>query len=276
MTEAEAITLLGTYGVDPSSITSTDRYSNSVDVGDVVAISPAVGTLVPPDQTFTLFISIGPAPASRWTGATDPVTGAAIKEIAAAEQEVVPVVFAHLEMDGADLYFNNSSVTFPWDDNLWIGAGHMGDIEAVQEAQDLIAQPVRLTISGIDADVIQDAMNANYKDGAVTLYLALLNHDTLEIIDEPEELWSGFMDVMTIEADQNSGSISVVCEHWLRVAPVISLYTDQEQQVIDVGDRFFQFTKDIPNYVGNWGGQSLSYGGGGGGGGTRGPVRNKH
>jgi hypothetical protein len=258
----------------PLTTTTVGEYSATVDVGDVIRTDPAEGEIVDPDSVITIYVSLGPRPATRWTGTLDD-SGAPIHETAANQQQVVPVVFVHLDIEGSPLYLNNSNCNFEWDDETWLGTGQMGDIEAISEAQDLIAQPVSLTLSGVDSDVVTDAMDANYKGRDVVIYLALVHPDTLALQDDPEEIWSGFMDVMKLEIGQNHGQIGLTCEHWLRIAPVISLYTDQEQQVIESGDRFFQFTKDIPNFVGNWGGKSMSYGGGGGGG--RGPRnRNQH
>jgi hypothetical protein len=250
-------------------------YQNhgTVPEGEVIRTDPAAGEVVDPDSTVTIYVSLGPAPASRWSGTLDAQSGVPVHEIAANRQEVVPVVFVFLDIEGSPLYLNNSNCNFEWDGQTWLGTGQMGDIEAISEAQDLIAQPVSLTLSGVDSDVVTDAMDANYKGRDVVIYLALLNPDTLAFEDEPEEIWSGFMDVMKLEKGQNHGQINLTCEHWLRIAPVISLYTDQEQQVIESGDRFFQFTKDIANFMGNWGGKPMSYNGpgvGSGGGGRPG------
>ncbi len=166
----------------------------------------------------------------------------------------MPVVFVFLDVQGSPLYLNNSNVNLVWDGQTWIGAGKMGDIDAVSEAQDLIAQPVKLTISGVDADVVTDARTSVYAGRDAIIYVGLLEPETLAFIDDPQEVWSGFMDVMELEADQGIGQITMTCEHWLRRSPVVSLYTDQEQQTLEPGDLFFQFTKDIANYVGNWGG----------------------
>jgi hypothetical protein len=274
-TYADAKAELEALGAD-LVVTDEYAYSETVEEGHVISQDPPGGTLVAPGSTVVLTVSLGPRPATRWTGAT--VGGVPIHETAANQQQVVPVVFVHLDIEGSPLYLNNSNCNFEWDGQTWLGAGQMGDIEAISEAQDLIAQPVSLTLSGVDADVVTDAMDANYKGRDVVIYLALVHPDTLALQDDPEEIWSGFMDVMKLEIGQNHGQIGLTCEHWLRIAPVISLYTDQEQQVIESGDRFFQFTKDIPNYVGDWGGKPQGYGTGGGGSGGRNPrgPRNHH
>ncbi len=259
----------------PLTTVTVTQYHGSVPAGEVIRTDPEAGEAVDPNSVITIYVSLGPAPAGRWSGALEASSGLPIHEVAARQQEVVPVVFVYLDVEGSPLYLNNSNCNFEWDGQTWLGAGQMGDIEAISEAQDLIAQPVSLTLSGVDSDVVTDAMEANYKGRDVVIYLALVHPDTLALQDDPGEIWSGFMDVMKLTKGQNHGEIALTCEHWLRIAPVISLYTDQEQQVIESGDRFFQFTKDIPNYVGNWGGKSMNYGGSGGG--HRGPRnRNQH
>lgn len=201
--------------------------------------------------------------AGRWTSASN--------ETAAAAQSVVAVTFVDLDIVGDRLRLNDSNVNLEWGGYTWYGIGTFGGIEAVEESQDLIAQPVRLTLSGVETSLITDAMTTQYQGRAVTIYVGVLNPATLAFIDTPEEVWSGFMDVMTLEADHGLGKITLTCEHWLRVDPAASRYTDEQQQALYASDRFFQFLYEIPGYVGKWGSRDVSYGGGGNGGPGGGP-----
>lgn len=205
---------------------------------------------------------------TRWTSSTH--------EAAAEAQSVRPVMFVDLEIPGDRQRLNDSNLTIPWNGFDWQGVGTYGGMEAIEEGQDLIAQPVKLTLSGVETNLITDAMTTQYQGQPVVIYVAPLNVDTLALTDPPEEVWSGFMDVMVGEADHGVGKITLTCEHWLRVDPAASRYTDEQQQVLFAGDRFFQFTHEIPGFVGKWGTRDVGYGGQGnfgpgGGGGPRNP-----
>lgn len=190
---------------------------------------------------------------TRWTSAAN--------QTAAEAQSVVAVTFVDLDIPGDRLRLNDSNLNLEWGGFTWSGVGTFGGIEAIEESQDLIAQPVRLTLSGVEANLITDALTTQYQGRAATIYVAPLNPDSLQFLDTPEEAWSGFMDVMTLEADHKLGKISLTCEHWLRVDPASSRYTDEQQQALFAADRFFQFTHEIANYVGKWGSRDVTYGG---------------
>lgn len=197
------------------------------------------------------------ASTGRWTSA--------LNDAAAAEQSIVAVTFVDLDISGDRQRLNDSNLTLTWGGFDWQGVGTFGGIEAIAEASDLVSQPLRLTLSGVETQNITDAMTTQYQGRAVVVYVGLLNKDTLAFIADPEEVWSGYMDVMTLEADQGSGTITLTCEHWLRIAPAVSRYTDEEQQALYSGDRFFQYLHEIPNYIGKWGHRDVTHGGGGSG-----------
>lgn len=182
-------------------------------------------------------------------------------ETEAAEQSIVPVMFVDLDIVGDRLRLNDSNLTLNWGDFDWLGVGTFGSIDGVDESHDLIAQPVKLTLSGVEAQYVTDARTTQYQGRAAVVYIGLLNKQTLAFIDTPEEVWSGFMDVMTPEADHNVGKITLTCEHWLRLAATAGRWTDEDQQARYSGDRFFQFLYEIPGYVGKWGSRDVSHGG---------------
>ena len=190
---------------------------------------------------------------SRWISSAN--------EAEAAEQSIVAVMFVDLDIVGDRQRLNDSNLTINWGGFDWLGVGSYGGIDAVSEANDLIAQPVTLTLSGVDPQNVTDARTTQYQGRAVVIYIGLLDKRTYALIDTPEEVWSGFMDVMTPTIDDRDGTITVTCEHWLRLAATAGRWTDEDQQARFSGDRFFQFIHDIPTFVGKWGARDVSHGG---------------
>lgn len=189
---------------------------------------------------------------TRWTSSSN--------QTAAAERTVVLVTFAHLEIPGDELRLCDAPVTVTWGGFDWSGVGGHGGVEAVSESIELIAQPVKMTLSGVDAQYITDAMTAQYHGQPVTLYIGLMNVSTHALIDTPEEIWSGFMDVMHIQVEKGKATITVDCEHRLRRQPVTARYTDEDQRELYSGDRFFAFLHLIPGYVAKWGANNVGGG----------------
>lgn len=189
---------------------------------------------------------------TRWTSSDN--------QTAAAQQTVVLVTFAHLEIPGDELYICDAPVTLNWGGQDWLGVGGYGGVEVVAESIELIAQPVKLTLSGVEPQYITDAMTSQYHGQPATLYIGLLDTSTHGLIDTPEEIWSGFMDVMHVEVEPGSATIRVDCEHRLRSQPKTARYTDEDQRGLYSGDRFFAFLHLIPGYVAKWGANTVGGG----------------
>lgn len=190
---------------------------------------------------------------TRWTSS--------LNQAEAAEQSIVPVIFVDLDIVGDRQRLNDSNLTIPWGGFDWIGVGSFGGIDGVSESHDLIAQPVKMTLSGVDPQYVTDARTTQYQGRSAVIHVGLLNKQTYALIDTPEEVWSGFMDVMLLEAGEREGKITLVCEHWMRLAATTGRWTDEDQQARYAGDRFFQFLHMIPGFVGKWGARDVDYGG---------------
>jgi hypothetical protein len=134
------------------------------------------------------------------------------------------------------------------------GVGRFGGIDLLEETIDLIATGVKLSLSGLDSDLVQTAMDEDvYQGRAVVLHFGLVDNDTNQLIDTPEILWEGHMDQMSISLDHGMGSINLTCEHRLRSEPRIARYTDADQHLAYPGDRFFDLVPKIAGYRGKWG-----------------------
>lgn len=142
--------------------------------------------------------------------------------------------------------------------NTYEGTGKMILSGSVEESIDVIAKPITLTLSGVDASMITTARSGGYQGRAVTLYLAIFNLDTGALIDTPETLWEGRMDAITIRLGFGEASLTLNCEHRLRREPRIARYTDQDQQLAYSGDRFFDLVPKIPGFKNKWGEKGVS------------------
>lgn len=258
MTEQEAIDFLEQQNAEGASLTWESRFELSLSVvaGDIIRTEPAFGEFVAPDEHVILYVSSGSFSA-RWV--TLAFHEAALQPVGA------PVLYVFLDFDGDPVYLNHSNVTFQWDNHDWLGAGELGAIDFPDETSDLTAQPLKLTLTGVDSAYLAHARESVYKGRTVVVYVAMHDPETLALLGTPEEFWRGFMDVMTLEADKGVGSITLTCEHWLRIAPAVTRYTNEDQQVLFSGDKFFEHLKTVGDR-GKWGGKDLGFGGNGGGG----------
>ena len=138
------------------------------------------------------------------------------------------------------------------------GVGRFGGIDIAEESISVIAKPVTLSLSGVDSSLLSTALLEQYQGRTATIYMGLLNTETLALIDTPETLWEGRMDVMTVQLGPETGSIKLNCEHRLRREPRIARYTDADQQLAYSGDLFFNLIGKIAGFKGTWGNKGVA------------------
>ncbi|MDQ5975733.1 MAG: hypothetical protein QG661_2942, partial [Actinomycetota bacterium] len=125
---------------------------------------------------------------------------------------------------------------------------------------DVIARPLRMTLSGIDSSLITTAMTEEYQGRSATIYLAFVNPETNALVDTPETVWEGRMDSMSIEISRGQATINLSCEPRLRREPRIARYSSEDQQLAYATDTFFDLVMTIPTFKGFWGARTSQYG----------------
>ena len=179
------------------------------------------------------------------------------------------VTFADLDFASGNLYVHDGLGTYTWGGNNWLGVGDFGGISSVEEGTEVSPYSLNLTLSGLDAGLVATALTENYFMRNVKVYLGLLDANDA-LIETPNQIWSGFMDVMSITAGASGGdSISLTCESELGKFDRSSnlKYTHANQQKKDSTDLFFEFLKDIEGVKISWGkaGSGTGVGGNSGG-----------
>jgi len=196
---------------------------------------------------------------------------------------VRPVTFAKLDFSSSTLYMHDSIGTFTWGGNDWLGVGDFGSVSAIEEGTDISPYSITLTLSGLDSTIadIGSAGTEDYYLRDVDIYLGLLDEDE-SLIEDPNPIWSGFMDVMTlVTGTQGNNSITLTCESELaKINRSADLkYTHVQQQRVNSNDLFFEYLHEIEGVKILWkdtnsGNLGVGSGGGGGGRGGGGRTRN--
>lgn len=202
---------------------------------------------------------------TRWASST--------AQTAAGQLDVVMVTLVDLDFASGHVRAHDGVGDLSFGGNTYLGVGQYGGIEAVTEDLEIVARPLKLTLSGVDASLVSTTMTEVYQNRAATIYIGILNKSTLQFVDTPEEVWGGRMDVLSIEVNEGTAVITLSCEHRLRREPRIARYTDQDQQLAYSGDNFFNNLSFIPGYRTNWGSLSVTYSRPPGGPGVREPRK---
>ena len=178
----------------------------------------------------------------------------ASNQAAAIAPHVEVVTFVSLDFGTGTVVLHTRTGTIEWGGYYWLGIGQLGSIDTIKEDTQVRPNGLRLTISGVDTALVQSAITEDYHGRPVAIYIGLLDTATNALIDTPEVAFKGVMDFLTVELNQNTGSISVNCEsemaRWQR--PRGLLYTHESQQLLYEGDRGFDMIPAIQNRVLDW------------------------
>lgn len=131
----------------------------------------------------------------------------------------------------------------------YTGSGGLLGISGLEEAGDLSAKGVTLTLSGISSSIISLALNEPYQGRSCRILFGVVN------VNDSVELFSGLMDVMTIEDSGETSTITLTVESKLVALerPVVRRYTHESQQALYPGDTFFSFVTDLQDKEIVWG-----------------------
>jgi len=123
----------------------------------------------------------------------------------------------------------------------WLGTGDLGHISRIQAGEEVSPYGIQLTLSGLDPDLVGEAIKEIYYQRPVTLYVGALN-DSDQLVATPDVMWTGFMDLMTASVGADGGDTLVLnCESELAMFERSRnlLFTNSSQQTISSGDTFF-------------------------------------
>jgi hypothetical protein len=139
--------------------------------------------------------------------------------------------------------------------NTYSGAGELLSITPVQETAQTRADGVEITISGVPAAILTYALDAEYQNKALIIYLGVLSKTTLQPSGNPYTLFSGLMDIMTINDGADSLSITVSAENKLIILnrDKVLRYTDQDQKRLFPTDKGLEYVASIQDKPLTWG-----------------------
>jgi hypothetical protein len=175
----------------------------------------------------------------------------------AAKNAVRIFVAADLDFSSGHVRVHDGIGDIVWGGNTFSGIGQFGNIEVVGESIEIIARSISLSLSGVDSSLVSTTMTEVYQNRSATIYIGFVSESTGAVVDTPETVWEGRMNQMSISSSSGAASIRLTCEHRLRREPRIARYTNEDQQLLFPGDRFFDLVPSIKGFVAKWGDASV-------------------
>jgi hypothetical protein len=147
----------------------------------------------------------------------------------------------------------NTGYNVNWNGHLWIGAGNLGSISAIEEGTDLQMYGITLTLTGIPSTYIAEGFGTGYSGRTATIWFAPLDSN-YQILSNPIVVFSGKMDTMPIKLGAQA-TIQVTVEsdlvQWERGKARV--YGNADQQGEYPADKGFEFIAQMVNQEIYWG-----------------------
>jgi len=163
-----------------------------------------------------------------------------------------PVLMAKL-LFSTPIYTHSGLGIIVFDTNNYLGVGILGGVAGLDETETVVPTSVKLSLNGLDSDLLAESMNASNFGDRVTLYFGYRNDDGTLIAD-PWIFWKGRVESSDLVAGTEN-IITVTIQHDLAILKknIGTRYTDEEQQRRFAGDTAFRFVSQMQIVQLNWG-----------------------
>ncbi|HEU4602313.1 MAG TPA: hypothetical protein VFS24_10110, partial [Steroidobacteraceae bacterium] len=103
---------------------------------------------------------------TRWASST--------AETAAGQLDVMMVTLVDLDFASGHVRAHDGVGELSFGGNTYDGLGKYGSIEGITEDLEIVARPLRLKLSGVDAALVTTAMTESYQNRSATVYIGIL------------------------------------------------------------------------------------------------------
>jgi hypothetical protein len=174
-------------------------------------------------------------------------------QTAIAQPNLVALLFVELDFASGFLRLTTAGHNVTWNSQTWTGVGLLGAVESIREDTGLQANGVKLTLSGVDPQVISIALQQAYQGRPAKIWVAFVN-DAGAIIADPLQIFGGRMDNMNV-SDGQTAAVVLNLENELAAwdRPRVRRFTDADQQAEYPGDLGMQFVTEAANRTLTWG-----------------------
>ena len=140
----------------------------------------------------------------------------------------------------------------------YLGIGTLGSISPVEETTDLAARGISMQLSGVPTAMLAVALTENYQGRECSVLFGALQTSGA-LVSSPVTIFSGRMDVMSINDDGQNATIGMTAENKLVDfrRPREVRYTDQEQKNLFPSDKGLEFVTAIQEKQIYWGNAKL-------------------
>lgn len=165
------------------------------------------------------------------------------------EDAIAPILLAKINTSGGDVRAWTGLGTLSFGGEDYIGGGNFVGVSELMETNDLSAQGMAVSLSGIPSDLLEVALGQVQHGRPATIWLGLMGSvisngiSSLALINTPYEIYSGFTDITTISEQGETSTISINIENRLIAleVPKVRRYTHEIQKQDYPDDKGMEF-----------------------------------
>jgi len=168
---------------------------------------------------------------------------------ALSQPEVQPFYAVEMDFDTAPVRFWTGYGDRTISGETYLGSGNLLSISGLDEVNDLSAKSITLQLSGMPTSLVSLALQEPYQNRECKVYFGTTDTSA------PIEVFSGLMNVMTIEDSGETSVISLTVESKLIRLEKASnwRYTEGSQKARYASDTFFSYVSDLQDKTLVWG-----------------------
>jgi hypothetical protein len=169
---------------------------------------------------------------------------------------VYPAWLIHLDFYPTPLRVWTGQFTINWNSYDWTGTGTVVGFSNVDETLDVRSTSLNYNLTGVPQSLLSVVFNDDYKNRDATLYFGLLSQvNTSTWIDAPIVLHKGLMDVVSIQDEGETATITVTAESELSILekPSNRRLTLEDQQIDYPNDEGLKFIEILADKQIIWG-----------------------
>ena len=167
--------------------------------------------------------------------------------------ELAPIILASLSFS-TPVHLWSGYGTITYNGTGYLGIGTLGTISPIEETTDLAARGISLQLSGVPTAMVSIALSENYQGRPCSVMFAAMASDGT-LVSTPVTVFTGRMDVMSINDDGQNATIGMTAENKLVDfrRPRELRYTDEEQKSLFPSDKGLEFVNAIQEKQIYWG-----------------------
>lgn len=167
---------------------------------------------------------------------------------ALSQPEVEPFYAVDMDFDSAPVRFWTGYGDRTINGDTYLGSGNLLAITGLDEVNDLSAKSITLQLSGVPSSLVSLALQEPYQNRECKVYFGTTDTTSIEV-------FSGLMNVMTIEDSGETSVISLTVESKLIRLEKASnwRYTEGSQKARYSSDTFFNYVSDLQDKNLVWG-----------------------